>query len=192
MRGHISSPLPYGVLSEHDRGTAVQLPAIELGNGCVRALVLPSLGAGYGPLVDEASGRDLVHRNPRLRWANLASSMRGSWRRHRVESRLDRPQHHLQPARARRHLDTPLGSGGPPLGLGRTRDLVLQIDLWLSGARLMASTRVHSRTRAQASLLRTNIAVPETPRTRVLVPADSAWRTDYAGVLERVGMPFPD
>ena len=38
----------------------------------------------------------------------------------------------------------------------------------------------------------TNIAVPESPGTRVLTTADAAWRTDYTGALSRVPVPHPD
>ena len=194
LRGRISSPLPYGVLSGYDRADgAVQLPAIELGNGRVRALVLPSLGGRVWSLVDEASGRELVHRNPRLRWANFG--LTDAWFAGGIEWNLGSTGHSTTsnlPVHAA-ILDTTLGSVVRLWDWERTRDLVLQIDLWLSGPRLMASTRVLNPDPEPKPLYYwTNIAVPETPRTRVLVPADSAWRTDYAGTLERVTLPFPD
>lgn len=194
LRGRISSPLPYGVLSDYDRADRpVQLPAIELANDYVRALVLPSLGGRIWSLVDEASGRDLVHRNPRLRWANFG--LTDAWVAGGIEWNLGSTGHSAMsnlPMHAA-VLDTPLGSVVRLWEWERTRDLVLQIDLWLSGARLMASTRVINPDPEPKPLYYwTNIAVRETPRTRVLVPADTAWRTDYAGVLERVGVPLPD
>ena len=194
LRGRISSPLPYGVLSDYDRADRpVQLPAIELANDRVRALVLPSLGGRIWSLVDEASGRQLVHRNPRLRWANFG--LTDAWFAGGIEWNLGSTGHSAMsnlPMHAA-VLDTPLGSVVRLWEWERTRDLVLQIDLWLSGGRLMASTRVINPDPEPKPLyFWTNIAVPETPRTRVLVPADSAWRTDYAGVLERVSLPFPD
>jgi hypothetical protein len=194
LRGRILSPLPYGVLSEYDReDRTVQLPAIELGNGRVRALVLPSLGGRVWSLADEVSGRELVHRNPRLRWANFG--LTDAWFAGGIEWNLGSTGHSTTsnlPVHAA-ILDTPLGSVVRLWEWERTRDLVLQIDLWLSGARLMASTRVLNPDPEPKPLYYwTNIAVPETPGTRVLVPADTAWRTDYAGVLERVTVPFPD
>ena len=90
-------------------------------------------------------------------------------------------------------LDTSLGPVVRLWEWERTRDLILQVDLWLSGPRLMASTRVINPDPEPKPLYYwTNIAVPETAGTRVLVPAETAWRTDYTGVLDRVSIPFPD
>jgi tetratricopeptide (TPR) repeat protein len=193
-RGRILSPLPYGVLSDYDRADhALEVPAIELGNGRVRALVLPSLGGRVWSLTDEVNGRELVHRNPRLRWANFG--LTDAWFAGGIEWNLGSTGHSTTsnlPMHAA-VLDTPLGPVVRLWEWERTRDLVLQIDLWLCGARLMTSTRVVNPDPAPKPLYYwTNIAVPETPGTRVLVPASSAWRTDYAGVLERVSVPFPD
>jgi hypothetical protein len=155
--------------------------------------VLPTLGGRVWSLLDEASGRELVHRNPRLRWANFG--LTDAWFAGGIEWNLGSTGHSTTsnlPVHAA-ILDTPLGSVVRLWEWERTRDLVLQVDLWLSDARLMASTRVVNPDPEPKPLYYwTNIAVPETPRTRVLVPADAAWRTDYAGVLERVTLPFPD
>ena len=72
----------------------------------------------------------------------------------------------------------------------RTRDLVLQIDLSLATGsdRMYASTRVINPDPEEKPLYYwTNIAVPESPRTRVLTTADSAWRTEYSGALTSAG-----
>ncbi|MGW5237642.1 DUF5107 domain-containing protein [Monashia sp. NPDC004114] len=193
-RGRISSPLPYGVRSDYDRADhEVEIQAIELGNGRIRALVLPSLGGRVWSLVDEATGRELVHQNPRLRWANFG--LTDAWFAGGIEWNLGSTGHSTTsnlPMHAA-ILDTPLGPVVRLWEWERTRDLVLQVDLWLSDSRLMASTRVLNPDPEPKPLYYwTNIAVPETPGTRVLVPAESAWRTDYAGVLERVNVPFPD
>ena len=67
-RGRLTSPLPYGVLSDYDRAELdLELPVVELDNGQVRAQVLPSLGGRVWSLVDLVTWRELLHRNPRLR-----------------------------------------------------------------------------------------------------------------------------
>ena len=123
LRGRISSPLPYGVVSGYDRADgAVQLPAIELGNGRVRALVLPSLGGRVWSLVDEASGRELVHRNPRLRWANFG--LTDAWFAGGIEWNLGSTGHSTTsnlPVHAA-ILDTTLGSVVRLWDWERTRD----------------------------------------------------------------------
>lgn len=192
--GRISSPLPYGVLSDYNRiDHDLRLPAIELDNGLVRATVLPSLGGRVWSLVSEEDGRELVHRNPRLRWANFG--LTDAWFAGGIEWNLGSTGHAAMSNRPM-HAAIIQTSLGPVVRLWeweRTRDLILQVDLWLSGARLMASTRVLNPDPEPKPLYYwTNIAVPETRGTRVLVPASTAWRTDYAGVLERVSVPFPD
>ncbi|KGN34882.1 hypothetical protein N802_02280 [Knoellia sinensis KCTC 19936] len=166
---------------------------MELDNGLVRAQVLPSLGGRVWSMVDLASGRELLHQNPRLRWANFG--LTDAWFAGGIEWNLGSTGHTTMsnlPMHAAR-LDTPLGTVLRLWEWERTRDLVLQIDLWLRGARLMASTRVINPDPEPKPLYYwTNIAVPETPDTRVLVPATTAWRTDYGGRLERVSVPFPD
>ena len=192
--GQLSSPLPYGVVSDYDRSERdLELPAIELSNGILRATILPSLGGRVWSLVAEDEGRDLVHRSPRLRWANFG--LTDAWFAGGIEWNLGSTGHSAMSNRPMHCaiLDTPLGPVVRLWEWERTRDLVFQVDLWLSGARLMASTRVTNPDPEPTPLYYwTNVAVPETSGTRVLVPAKTAWRTDYQGVLERVPVPFPD
>lgn len=193
-RGALSSPLPYAVLGDYDRADeTLDLPAIELDNGLVRAVVLPGIGGRVWSLVDLVDDRELVHRNPRLRWANFG--LTDAWVAGGIEWNLGSTGHGTTsnlPMHAA-VLDTSLGPVVRLWEWERTRDLVLQVDLWLSGRRLMASTRVLNPDPEPKPLYYwTNVAVPETPGTRVLVPADSAWRTDYTGSLERVSVPCPD
>ncbi|NNM45723.1 DUF5107 domain-containing protein [Knoellia koreensis] len=193
-RGRLSSPLPYGVLSDYDRGDhELELPMVELDNGHVRVQVLPSLGGRVWSMVDLATGRELLHRNPRLRWANFG--LTDAWFAGGIEWNLGSTGH-ATTSNLPMHaavLDTELGPVVRLWEWERTRDLVLQVDLWLSGPRLLASTRVINPDPEPKPLYYwTNIAVPETAGSRVLVPADTAWRTDYKGVLERVAIPFPD
>jgi len=195
-QGRLSSPLPYAVSSDYDRADRdVHLPAIELDNGVVRALVLPSLGGRVWSLTltTDTDTRELVHVNPHLRWANFG--LTDAWFAGGIEWNLGSTGHSTLSNRPMHAaiLDTALGPVVRLWEWERTRDLMLQVDLWLSGARLMASTRVINPDPEPKPLYYwTNIAVPETAGTRVLTPADSAWRTDYTGVLERVAVPCPD
>lgn len=193
-RGVLTSPLPYGIVSDYDREDRdLQLPALELDNGLVRAVVLPTLGGRVWSLEDRVGGRELLFRNPRLRWANFG--LTDAWFAGGIEWNLGSTGHTTtsnQPFHAA-VLQTPVGPVVRLWEWERTRDLVLQVDLWLDGSRLMASTRVTNPDPEPKPLYYwTNIAVPETAGTRVLVPATHAWRTDYSGALTRVAVPFPD
>ncbi|GAB3434823.1 DUF5107 domain-containing protein [Phycicoccus ginsengisoli] len=193
-RGRLGTPLPYGIQSDYDRQDRdLTLPAVELSNGLVTATVLPSLGGRVWSLVDHTRGRELLFVNPRLRFANFG--LTDAWFAGGIEWNLGSTGHSTLSSRPV-HAAVVEGPDGPVLRLWeweRTRDLVMQVDLWLDGPRLLASTRVVNPDPEPKPLYWwTNIAVPETPGTRVLVPATHAWRTDYTGMLDRVEVPVPD
>jgi hypothetical protein len=193
-RGRLASPLPYGLFSDYDRlDHALDLPALEVSNGQVTATVLPTLGGRVWSLVDHTRDRELLFVNPRLRFANFG--LTDAWFAGGIEWNLGSTGHTTMSTRPV-HAGVVEGPWGPVLRLWeweRTRDLVLQVDLWLDGPRLLASTRVVNPDPEPKPLYYwTNIAVPETEGTRVLVPATHAWRTDYSGQLDRVAVPRPD
>lgn len=193
-RGRLDCPLPYRVFSDYDRADHdLELPALELSNGRLTAVVLPGLGGRVWSLVDHGRDRELLFVNPRLRFANFG--LTDAWFAGGIEWNLGSTGHTTTSTRPMHTavLDTPLGPVVRMWEWERTRDLVLQVDLWLAGDRLMASTRVINPDAEPKPLYYwTNIATTETPGTRVLVPATHAWRTDYTGVLDRVSVPFPD
>lgn len=74
----------------------------------------------------------------------------------------------------------------------RLRDLPFQVDLWLPDDSdfLHVGVRIRNPHEQPAPVYWwSNIAVPETPDTRVLVPADEAWHFGYDHTLTRVGVP---
>lgn len=193
-RGRLATALPYGRFSDYDRRTTEQtLPAVELANDRVTATVLPGLGGRVWSLHDHATGRELLHRNPVLRFANFG--LTDAWFAGGIEWNLGSTGHTCLTTRPL-HAAVLRPPGGDVVRLWeweRTRDLVLQVDLTLAGRRLVASTRVlNPDPEAKPLYYWTNIAVPETPGTRVLCPATHAWRTSYSGSLDRVPVPEPD
>ena len=71
--GRLTSPLPYALQNGYRRELRTQeIPAIQLTNSSLDALVLPTLGGRLWSLRDLRTGRDLVFRNPRLQFANFA------------------------------------------------------------------------------------------------------------------------
>lgn len=192
--GRLTHSLPYGRQSDYRRDDEeLELPAVVLSNGVLTATVLPTLGGRVWSLFDHRRGRELLFVNPRLRFANLA--LTDAWFAGGIEWNLgstghttltSRPMHAAQ-------IETATGPGLRLWQWERTRDLVLQIDLALEDDRLLASTRVINPDPEPKPLYYwTNIAVPESAGTRVLAPADQAWRTDYAGTISKVPVPFPD
>src|SRR4051794_25515925 len=194
--GRLESPLPYRFQEDYDRFLReVELAAYVLDNEVLRATVLPTLGGRVWSLYDKARGRELLFRNPVLLFANFG--LTDAWFAGGIEWNLGSTGHATLSCRSM-HAAVVAGRGGDTLRLWeweRTRDLVLQIDLSLppGSDRLYASTRVLNPDPEEKPLYYwTNIAVPETPGTRVLTTADAAWRTEYGGALRRVPVPHPD
>ncbi|WP_169333355.1 DUF5107 domain-containing protein [Demetria terragena] len=183
-------------MSDYDRGShQLALPAIELANEQARVTILPTLGGRVWSFVDVRRDRELLYSPPRLRYA--AFGLSDAWFAGGIEWNLGSFGHTTmttRPMHAAR-IASPNGDGeGVRLWeWERTRDIPFAIDLWLDGACLMASTRLVNLDAEDKPLYWwTNIAVPETDETRVLVPATHAWQTDYRGVLTRVAVPRPD
>jgi hypothetical protein len=194
--GRLESPLPYAVQEDYDRSLReVALPAYVLDNGVLRATVLPTLGGRVWSLYDDSRGRELLFRNPVLQFANFG--LTNAWFAGGIEWNLGSTGHTTLSCRPM-HAAVVAGPDGDVLRLWeweRTRDLVLQVDLSLprGSDRLYASTRVINPDPEEKPLYYwTNIAVPESPGTRVLTTADTAWRTEYTGALRRVPVPHPD
>jgi hypothetical protein len=194
--GRLQSPLPYAIQEDYDRSLHdVSLPAYVLDNGVLRATVLPTLGGRVWSLYDAARGRELLFRNPVLQFANFG--LTNAWFAGGIEWNLGSTGHTALTCRPL-HAAVVECPDGAVLRLWeweRTRDLVLQVDLSLppGSDRLYASTRVINPDPEEKPLYYwTNIAVPEIPGTRVLTAADTAWRTEYTGVLTRVPVPHPD
>ena len=194
--GRLASPLPYPLQEDYDRSLReVELPAYVLENRVLRATVLPTLGGRVWSLYDKARRRELLFRNPVLQFANFG--LTNAWFAGGIEWNLGSTGHTTLSCRPM-HAAVVAGPDGDVLRLWeweRTRDLVLQVDLSLSPGsdRLYASTRVINPDPEEKPLYYwTNIAVPESPGTRVLTTAEAAWRTEYTGALRRVPVPHPD
>lgn len=193
-RGQLRTPLPYGVQSDYDRGARpLELPAITLDNGILRATVLPTLGGRVWSLRDLRADRELLLVPERLCFAGFA--LTDAWFAGGIEWNLGSTGHATTTCRPVHAavVDSPTGQALRLWEWERTRDLILSLDLHLAGDRLLVSTRVINPDAEDKPLYYwTNIAVPETDATRVLTPATHAWRTSYAGSLDRVPVPHPE
>lgn len=194
-RGRLATPLPYGLRSDYDRGAhPLRLPGVVLANDQARVTILPTLGGRVWSFVDLTRGRELLYVPDQLRFA--AFGLSDAWFAGGIEWNFGSFGHTTlttEPMHAA-VVPAPDGSGeGVRLwDWERTRDVPFSVDLWLDGPRLMASTRLVNLDPEDKPLYWwTNIAVPETDGTRVLVPATHAWRTDYRGVLSQVPVPQP-
>ncbi|MFL6044960.1 MAG: DUF5107 domain-containing protein [Propionibacteriaceae bacterium] len=194
--GRLANPLPYALQNAYRRELRLQeLPAIQLTNGRLEAVVLPILGGRLWSLRDLLADRDLVFTSRRLQFANFA--LTDAWFAGGIEWNLGSTGHSTTTSR-------PVFAGSVPSNRGsalriweweRTRDLVFSVDLLMPADRplLLAFIRVRNPDPDTKPLYWwTNIAAPEQPGVRVLAPAARAWRTEYDGSLKPVEVPFPD
>lgn len=195
--GGLRSTLPTLEQDGYDRELVERaLPSLVLENDHLRATILPSLGGRLYSLVHKASGDELLYRNPVFQPANLA--LRNAWFAGGVEWNLGSTGHWTgtcSPMHAAR-VDGP--DGTPILRLWeleRTRNLIVQLDFWLpeDSDQLYVGARIQNPSSEPVpAYWWSNIAVEQSPGTRVLVPADQAWRFGYGNRLDLVGVPEYD
>ncbi len=196
--GRVPNILPYTMQDGYTRDLRPRdFRVAVLENDHLRATFLLELGGRLWSLVHKPSGRELLDANPVFQPANLA--LRNAWFSGGVEWNIGTTGHTpftCAPLFAAR-LTAP--DGTPVLRLyewERIRQVTYQIDAYLPDGSpvLFVHVRiVNPHDRNVPMYWWSNIAVPETPATRVLVPADSAYSFGYgASGLRRVAIPHVD
>jgi tetratricopeptide (TPR) repeat protein len=182
--GHLPSILPYAMQDGYNRERKPRdFRAAVLENDILSATFLLDLGGRLWSLYHKPSQRELLSVNPVFQPANLA--LRNAWFSGGVEWNIGTIGHSpftCAPLFAAR-LDGP--DGTPVLRMyewERIRQVTYQIDAWLPDDSPVLFVRVCIRNpnaREIPMYWWSNMAVPETPDTRVIVPADSAYRYTY-------------
>ncbi|MFC0624497.1 DUF5107 domain-containing protein [Kribbella deserti] len=169
------------------------LPALVLENDYLRATILPGLGGRLYSLVDKTFDQELLYRNPVLQPANLA--LRNAWFAGGVEWNLGSTGHWTGTCSPMHAAQVEGPDGTPMLRLWeweRSRGLVVQIDFWLprESDLLYVGVRVQNPSDLAVPIYWwSNIAVEQAPGTRVLAPANQAWRFGYGSRLDLVDVP---
>jgi len=196
--GRVASLLPYTMQDRYTRQrTSRDFLVAILENEILRATFLLEVGGRLWSLYHKPSGRELLEVNPVFQPANLA--LRNAWFSGGVEWNIGTTGHSpftCSPLFAAR-VETP--EGMPILRLyewERLRQVPFQIDAYLPDGSpvLFVSVRITNPHQETVPMYWwSNIAVPETPRTRVITPSSTAYSFGYGGAgLAKVPVPVLD
>ena len=187
--------LPYKLQDGYTRERKKRkVPVIRLENEFLSATFVPELGGRLWSLIHKLTGRELLAANPAFQPANLA--LRNAWFAGGVEwncSHLGHAFHTCAPVFTARITGT---KGEPALRMyewDRLKAFPWMIDFHLPpGSKcLLAHVRlVNPHAQELPQYWWSNIAVPETPGTRVIVPADMTLA--YAGRDSLAYKPLPN
>jgi hypothetical protein len=186
--GRVCSICPYLLQDGYDRERRPRPhPVAVLENEHLRASFLLEAGGRLWSLLHKPSGRDLLFVNPIVQPANLA--LRNAWLAGGVEWNIGTIGHTPLTC-APMHAARVTGQDGAPVlrlyEFERLRRVVYQIDAHLppGSAELFVHVRIVNPNRDDIPMYWwSNMAVPESPQTRVLAPADRAWSYSYDNVV---------
>jgi tetratricopeptide (TPR) repeat protein len=178
--GHVPTVLPYAIQNEYQREQqTTETTVAVLENEILRATFLLELGGRLWSLYHKPSQRELLEVNPTVQAANLA--IRNAWFSGGVEWNIGTIGHSpfsFDPLFAARILRD---DGTEMLRLyewERFRQTPFQIDAWLppDSPVLFLYIRICNPHDFDLPIYWwTNIAIPETPETRVICPTDTAY-----------------
>lgn len=196
-QGMLKTLLPYCQQDTYDRNLEdVTYQAIVLENAHLKAVFLPELGGRLWSLIDKNAGRELLYKNPVVQPGNLA--LRNAWCSGGVEFNVSIKGHN--PLTCDDMFARRITVDGTPgvrfYEYERVRGIAYVIDAWLpeDSHYLYIRPRLENRTGKEIwEYWWSNIAVPQEPGTRVIVPTDKAFENFYSGdhyVLTTADIPF--
>lgn len=193
--GRIGSILPYRKQDGYDRSRKMrEYDSIVLENAYLRAVFFPQFGGKLWSLYDKQAGRPLLHENPVFQPANLA--LRNAWTSGGIEWNLGMTGHSPFTLSPLHTAILTLSDGTPVLRMyewERIRQVSYQIDAYLpeNSRYLFVRVRLHNTRKEEVPIYWwSNIAVDETPDTRVLAPADEAFCFDYSRMITKRPVPL--
>jgi len=196
-KGMISTMLPYRIQDEYDRNKqmhAFQAAIVE--NKHIRAVFLPELGGRLWSLFDKALDRELLYVNPVFQPGNLG--LRNAWFSGGVEFNVGIKGHNPLTC-SPMWCAVDKTSDGEILRLyefERIRGIVYSISVWLpedSKVLYLHNSIENSTEEEKYMYWWTNIAVPETKNTRVIVPTEESFLCFYNEnnyLLDKISIPY--
>ena len=196
--GHIPNIMPYTIqdgYTRHRQPREFQVAVLE--NEILRATFLLEFGGRLWSLLHKPSGQELLDRNPVFQPANLA--LRNAWFSGGVEWNIGTIGHTPFTCSPLFVSHLHLQDGTPVLRMyewERIRQVPYQIDAYLPGGSPVLFVRVRITNPHHDTVPMywwSNIAVPETHQTRVIVPAGAAYKFGYGkGGMALVSIPEID
>ncbi len=176
--GMINTMLPYRQQDHYDRELKDRnFKAVILENEYLRAVFLAELGGRLWSLFDKKKGKELLYKNPVFQPANLA--LRNAWFSGGVEFNVSIKGHNpltCSPMFVKKIYASDGTEGARFYEYERIRGVAYGFDAWLDGKMLYIKPRIENRSGKEVWMYWwSNIAVPETQRTRVISPADEAY-----------------
>ena len=197
-KGMISTLLPYRIQDGYTRERSPRaFKAAILENEHLRALFIPELGGRLWSLYDKREKRELLYKNDVFQPANLA--LRNAWFSGGVEWNVGIKGHNPLTASPLFTQRVYTKTGEQVLRMyeyERIRGVVYVIEATLSESALLVNITIENTANKDTPMYWwSNIAVPETSKTRVLAPADETFFCAYADgaySLDKASMPYLD
>ena len=197
-KGMISTLLPYTITDGYDRRRAPRaFHAAILENEYIKAVFLPEIGGRLWSLYDKRLGRELLYKNDIFQPANLA--LRNAWFSGGVEWNVSIKGHNPLTC-SPLFTGTVYNAAGDPIlrmyEYERKRGVVYIIEATLKDDALLMNITIENTAKKDTYMYWwSNIAVPETEKTRVLVPAEETFYcgyTDGGYFLDKATLPILD
>lgn len=183
--GMISTLLPYTIQDSYDRHHKEKIyQAVILENDYLKAVFLPELGGRLWSLIDKEKNKELLYRNPVFQPGNLA--LRNAWFSGGVEFNVSIKGHNpltCSPIFAQKIILEDGTEGVRLYEYERIRGVVYSLDAWIPKNSRMLYIRPRIENRKDKDIWMywwSNIAVPQTEETRVIVPANEMF-VNYFG-----------
>ena len=182
--GHLTGWLPFSMQDDYDAAapSALKYQALVLENEYLKAEIVPELGGRLWSLYDKAKKRDVLLRNTELKLGNLA--LRNAWFAGGVEWNVSRG--HDERTCLPRFVGLIDWNGTPVVRIyefNRDRMTPFQLDVFLpEGSKcLFVRGRIVNLSKDVVPMYYwTNMALPEGPRARVVVPTCRTYANFYS------------
>lgn len=195
-KGMISTLLPYTIYDGYNRERKIRnFKGAILENEYVKAVFLPEIGGRLWSLIDKSENKELLYKNDVFQPANLA--LTNAWFSGGVEWNVGIKGHNpLTCCKlfAQKEYDKDGNEILKMYEYERIRGVVYCIRATLKGKELLVKISIENTSKNDVYMYWwSNIAVPETDKTRVIAPCDKTFYcayTDGGYFLDKTDMPY--